>query len=119
MPPRSLRTSQSASQSVSQLGSQSVKNHLHATPVRSIHHQAVPSEAHVGLNTLVRTNQTQEVWVYSHDRPIIHRKSYGRAQHGHCRIDHLDLVEPSRHSRVQFSRQFITDTLCPCGAVVG
>eukprot|EP00959_Pyramimonas_sp_CCMP1952_P312857 6548811-Pyramimonas_sp.AAC.1 len=56
-------------------------------------------------------------------RPI-HRKEPGesrtggsrqqildRARHGHCRIDHEDLIKPSRHSRIQLSRQFLTDTI--------
>eukprot|EP00959_Pyramimonas_sp_CCMP1952_P268389 5611633-Pyramimonas_sp.AAC.1 len=40
--------------------------------------------------------------------------SSGRARHGHCRIDHYNLIKVSRHSRIhliQFSYQFFMDIL--------
>eukprot|EP00959_Pyramimonas_sp_CCMP1952_P334004 6994958-Pyramimonas_sp.AAC.1 len=40
-----------------------------------------------------------------------------RARRGHCRTGHQDLIKPSCHSRIQFSRQFFTDAICPCRAL--
>eukprot|EP00959_Pyramimonas_sp_CCMP1952_P248001 5184134-Pyramimonas_sp.AAC.1 len=41
-----------------------------------------------------------------------------RAGRGHCRIDRQDLIKPPYHSRIQFSRQFFTDGICPCRALM-
>eukprot|EP00976_Prorocentrum_cordatum_P096505 1190597-Prorocentrum_minimum.AAC.2 len=49
------------------------------------------------------TNQMQEARVYSHNR--ICRCREGRARHGHCGIDHRDLIiEPPYYNRVFLKR---------------
>eukprot|EP00976_Prorocentrum_cordatum_P007818 155768-Prorocentrum_minimum.AAC.2 len=32
-------------------------------------------------------------------------------------MDHYALIKPSCHTRIQFSRQFFTDVVCPCRAL--
>eukprot|EP00959_Pyramimonas_sp_CCMP1952_P312658 6544591-Pyramimonas_sp.AAC.1 len=60
-------------------------------------------------NANIATHQTHQISTQS---------AQCRARHGHGRMDRQDLIEPSYHSRIQRSRRFFTEAICPCRALV-